>query len=59
MEMISIGSSTFKAETLRSMTKKEAQELYPYLDKRLIGSAWDMANPKGKKKPRKKKESNK
>tara|TARA_B110000908_G_C10219923_1_gene434775 strand:- start:319 stop:492 length:174 start_codon:yes stop_codon:yes gene_type:complete len=54
MDIIQLGKSSFKVATLKTITKKEAQELYSYLDKRLVASAWDQANPKGKRKPRKK-----
>ncbi len=54
MDIIVIGKASFKASSLKTMTKKEAQELYSYLDRRIVASAWDKANPKGKRKPRRK-----
>lgn len=54
MEIITIGRSSFKAETLKQLSKKEAQDLFKNIDKSVVGRAWDQANPKGKKKPRKK-----
>tara|TARA_R110000764_G_scaffold36200_2_gene80883 strand:+ start:11327 stop:11488 length:162 start_codon:yes stop_codon:yes gene_type:complete len=53
MEFITIGKTTFKANTLTQMTKKEAQGLFVNVDKNVISLAWNMANPKGKRKPRK------
>jgi hypothetical protein len=54
MEFITIGRVSFKAETLRSLSKKECQDAFKNIDKQIVSKAWSEANPKGRKKTSKK-----
>lgn len=53
MEVIKVGRSSFKAETLRNVTKKEAIDIFKNIDKTIVEKAWHLASPKRQKRPRK------
>ena len=53
MDSVTIGSVSFKATTLQQLSRKEAQEIFKKIDKIVVSRAWDIANPKGRKKAKK------
>jgi len=55
MESVTVGKVSFKTTTLQQLSKKEAQEIFKKIDKIVVSRAWDIANPKGKKKKASKK----
>ena len=55
MDSITIGKVSFKTSTLKKLSKKEAQEIFKKIDKKIVGRAYDLANPKGKRKKASKK----
>jgi len=50
MDSVTVGKVSFKTSTLQQLSRKEAQELFKSIDKIVVSRAWDLANPKGKKK---------
>lgn len=55
MEIIEIGNVSFNAKTLRIIDKKEAIATFKNINKSIVSQAWDKANPRAKKRPKKRK----
>lgn len=51
---IVIGSHSFNAKTLKSITLEKALKSFKSIDRGIVERAWKMANPKGKRKSPKK-----
>lgn len=54
MQDVKIGRHSFNRKTLTSITKEKALKCFKHIDKATIERAWDLANPKGKKRSPKK-----
>ena len=55
MEVITIGNVSFNAKTLRLVDKKGAIATFKNINKSIVTQAWIEANPKAKKRAKKKK----